>query len=204
MNILEGFRVVFSIVLVAAALFAALNATQGGLALPRPMRPRITFRRRAQMISLIIAGTALGIQSIIVAMTPNPLEPSYTVYTSNISILVALMALIGSVGIHLWGWWREGTIMKVPLDPDAEEKAREAVLRAREIAHTSRTAMSLLTIILSDLEEDPMLSKDKRKNIREALQGIADINMKIARWHEEIKILQPEIMGDIDVTKDTN
>ena len=203
MNMLEGLRVIFSIVLVAAALFAALNANQGSLALPRPMRPRITFRRRAQMISLIVAGLAIAVQSAIVTQIPNPLEPASAVWSSNISVLITLFALLVSVAIHISGWWREGVIMRVPLDPDAEEKAKEAIKRARDIAHTSRTAMSLLSVVLDDLIDDESISSSKRKNIQKALDGVQNISIHIAKLHEEIRILQPDT-EDTYVTKDSN
>lgn len=192
-NYLEGFRVVFSIVLLFTAMFAIVNSRQGELVIPRPARSRITWRRRFQMACTALVSIILGAQSMYVTQIPNSENPSFAAITSNWSLIFTLVILITMVLVHIIGWWKEGTIMKVPLDPDSIERSEGSIIRGRNIAHNAKSVYSVCLLAMEPLIEDTKISTYKRNNLKLAIDSIQLSSEQIDAWHDEIKMLQLEI-----------
>ena len=204
-NALEGTRVILSLVLFFTSFFGLVNTSLGILIIPRVVRGRILFRRRVQMLFTVLIAIILGLQSAHVTFIPNADEPSLNFYTANYSVISVLSILIVKTLIHLAGWWREGSVLRVPLDPEAEEKAEEAIKRGRQLAHLSNNTLQLLGITLEEVITDQNITPLQRKNARLALENIITVKGQIEAIHSEIKLLHPSVFKELpDDTKYKN
>lgn len=196
-NELEGTRVILSLVLFFLSVFALVNSSLGILVIPKAVRKRILFRRRSQMFTACLISIGIGAQSMYVTTIPNSDEPSFGTYTSNYSLLFVLVCLFIQCFIHLFGWWREGTVMRVPLQPEAEERAEEAIERGRNIAHLSNNTLMLLTGTIETIIVDDKISSIHRKALKMALENISVVHEQIESMHNEIKMLHPLVLKEI-------
>ncbi len=187
--LLEGVRVALALTAFSVALFGLENARQGELALPHVMRSRIRTRRRVQMGLTSVAVLALGAQSSYALFIPDAEIATTQVLTGNIASIIALVALLTSCFVHVGGWMRESAIMRVPLTPDAAERVDAVVVRAREIAHASQTALLLISGPLELLLSEGTLTSEQRVQTEAALSAVGTIESVIATLHDEIKTL---------------
>lgn len=201
-NALEGIRVVLSMALLFGAGFALANVKMGLLVIPKAVRSRIGFRRGILMSGFLIIAVVLGAQSMYVSQIPNPEVPSLSAITANFSVIITLFILCVLAGSHTFGWWREGNVVKVPLSPEAEERAAEAVERAREIAHTSKTALAVVVMTLENIMHEDTVSKAIKAEARLAFDNVYAVSNHISDLHEEIKLLKPLVVGELDDSED--
>ncbi len=189
MNAFEGLRVVLAAVCIAFALFGAINTKQGELLIPRPARARLRMRRKVQMYGFAFIGLVLGAQSLYVAALPDTGFPTLSTYTGNTAIILTLLTLITLAFIHVYGWWREGTIVHIPLNPDEQERADLAIKRGREIAHAALSALQYAAAPFDEALNNAQSSEEERATAQIGLDSIFAVRAYITQLQSEIRSL---------------
>lgn len=176
MNILNDIRIILGWIAFCSATVGLLQSNMGSLAIPKPIRSATIFRRKIKMFSFML-------MSALIITQPNPAQ-----YTNVIvQILIALMVEIVVI-MFLISWWREHEISVMPLDPTTEELVNEAIKRSREIAHESKSAIMVVSLVIENLQESGKIDNSTAKLSQFHLETVRS---KIDALHGQIKALHP-------------
>lgn len=162
--------------------FAFSQAELGSLVLPKPIRAATIMRRRVKMAVYFVIAVIIWFQSDI----------------THVLVLILLQSI---VLMYLYVWWRENEIMRVPLDPTTEELVNETITRSREIAHTSKNALQIVSGILEELCNSNAVPDYQKKTLRVALMNLESINGQIDILHGQIRILRP-LLENVNKSKE--
>lgn len=185
------FRLVFALILFLSSIFAFIQADMGKYSVPKPVRRDAILLRRLQLFCYLI------VSCIVMAYS------EYLTETDNyLSVCIVILLEIVLV-FNVYRWWRMSEIIIFPISPTTEELVTEAVNRARQIAHTSKDALNIVTLTLETIENNKSMSCEDKHMLKIALLNLESISGHIDEMHGQIKALYP-ITENMDAVNTKN
>lgn len=193
MNWMEGVRAVLAIVGFAAAFWGLAHATDGMMAFASPIRARMVKRRHWQMGGALVMFAALGIQTAIVATTPDNYPLSLAAVTGNVALIITLGVLLFLTLQQALGWVSfEEILGKTPLVPPPDAYVSETSLMSRTIVHAINNDLGLLVGEADILAADPTLTLTQRASVMRQVDYAAAITRRMVDVQQLIRSLSPE------------
>lgn len=193
-SFLEGVRLALALVGVAASLWAVTHAGDGSLAFASPIRGRMIWRRRWQMIGNLAIFLTLGAQTFSAALVPDPpvistagMAVSYAVITV-LSILVT-MTLMFSIG---WAGVQE-VLGRTPLVLTAAEQTVETALIGRRVVHDINGDLGLLVGEIEILAADSSISVVHRAAIVRMSASAEAVRLGVIEVQRLMRSMSPQV-----------
>lgn len=161
-NGLEGVRLLLGCIGIALALWGLLHAEDGQFAYALPVRRREIRDRRMLMGGHILIHLVLGIQSVLVASTPDVYPLSTASITGNLSLIATLLVMVTLAlrAIHRWSEYEE-VVGQQPFTPTTDERLTEAARIGRPMVHAALGDLQIVATTLDLLATNTALSPDE-------------------------------------------
>jgi hypothetical protein len=188
LSLLEGIRLVLVLVGAVAATWGYLHAADGLLAFARPLRTRMRNRRRQQMAGYCVGAVAIGAETIIAALTPDPATLSTPALGVNLVLIVILIRDLWLVIMQAGGWVGLHELLAgQPLIPSIED----ATGAGRELGHLAMNELTIIVGVLEIMSQEPGLSPERRLDVETAIRSAETAAGQIRALHQQIRDLDP-------------
>jgi hypothetical protein len=192
LSLLEGVRLVLAGAGVIASLWAVTHARDGSMAFARPIRERMVWRRRAQMVGYLVIFLVLGAQTVSAALVPDPAVITSAGIAVSYAMIAVLLILLLMTLMFSIGWAEvEEIVRDTPLVPTQDEHLAEVSVDGRHFAHAAYGQLSIATGSIELMQEMNDLPPAARSELEQAMAAVLATEEQVKELHKLAISLSP-------------